>query len=261
MDWKKMFETQRAYYQGGATQSYEARRRALDRLLQGLEEHEDKLLKALQQDLGKAPFEGYMSEIGMVREELHWHRRHLKKMMRPRRVSTPLAQFPSRSFRSPHPRGLVLVMAPWNYPVQLSLSPLVGAVAAGNCVVLKPSNDAPHTAQAMADLLRQCFDPGQVAVVLGGRAENQALLDLPFDHIFFTGGETVGRLVLEKAARHLTPVTLELGGKSPCIVAKDADLSLAARRIVFGKFLNAGQTCVAPDYLLVDRSHCQRQAF
>ena len=257
MDWKKMFETQRAYYQGGATQSYEARRRALDRLLQGLEEHEDKLLKALQQDLGKAPFEGYMSEIGMVREELHWHRRHLKKMMRPRRVSTPLAQFPSRSFRSPHPRGLVLVMAPWNYPVQLSLSPLVGAVAAGNCVVLKPSNDAPHTAQAMANLLRQCFDPGQVAVVLGGRAENQALLDLPFDHIFFTGGETVGRLVLEKAARHLTPVTLELGGKSPCIVAKDADLSLAARRIVFGKFLNAGQTCVAPDYLLVDRSVMQ----
>ena len=148
-------------------------------------------------------------------------------------------------------------MAPWNYPVQLSLSPLVGAVAAGNCVVLKPSNDAPHTAQAMADLLRQCFDPGQVAVVLGGRAENQALLDLPFDHIFFTGGETVGRLVLEKAARHLTPVTLELGGKSPCIVAKDADLSLAARRIVFGKFLNAGQTCVAPDYLLVDRSVMQ----
>lgn len=253
MEIQQIVEAQRVYYESGATQPLQARAQALDRLLDGLGRYEERILAALQQDLGKAPFEGYMTELGMVRDELRWQRSHLKRCARDRRAVTPLAQFKAKSFISPHPYGLVLVMAPWNYPLQLSLEPLIGAVAAGNCAVLKPSDYAPQTAQVMAALLGECFDSRHVAVVLGGRKQNQALLDQRFDRIFFTGGARVGRLVLEKAAAHLTPVTLELGGKSPCIVTDSANLQLAARRIVFGKFLNAGQTCVAPDYLLVQR--------
>lgn len=245
------FSDLRAFYDSGATRSFFARKAALEGLLSGVIRHEEALLRAMEEDLGKSRFEGYMTEVGLVRDEIRFQLKHLKKWMHPRRVPTPLTQFHAVSREVPEPYGLVLVMAPWNYPVQLSLEPLVGAIAAGNCVVLKPSNYAPHTAQALQSLIEEALPAGWARVVLGGRQENEALLDCRFDYIFFTGGRTVGRLVMEKAAQHLTPVSLELGGKSPVLVLDDADIPLAARRIVFGKLLNCGQTCVAPDYVLV----------
>lgn len=224
---------------------------ALDRLYDAIERREDAICAALEQDLGKCPGEAYMTEISMVLSEISCARKHLKRWAAPRRVATPLAQFPSRGYVLKEPYGAVLIMAPWNYPFQLTLCPFVGALAAGNCCLMKPSAYAPATSQLLADLIADCFPPERAAVVQGGREENQALLEERFDYIFFTGGVTVGRLVLEKAARNLTPVTLELGGKSPCIVDDSAAISVAARRIAFGKALNSGQTCVAPDYLLV----------
>ena len=248
------FSGMRAFFDAGNTLEAGIRLGWLRALQQGIVRHEAELLAALELDLGKAPMEGYMTEVGMVLDELRCQIRNLRRWARPRRVRTPLAQFHavSRIYREPY--GLVLVMAPWNYPLQLSLEPLIGAIAAGNCVVLKPSNYAPHTAKAMERLLQDCLPRELVRVVQGGRAENAALLETRFDYIFFTGGKTVGRLVMEKAARYLTPVSLELGGKSPVLVLDDANLDLAARRILFGKLLNAGQTCVAPDYVLVQRS-------
>ena len=248
------FSGMRAFFDAGNTLEAGIRLDWLRALQQGIVRHEAELLAALELDLGKAPMEGYMTEVGMVLDELRCQIRNLRRWARPRRVRTPLAQFHavSRIYREPY--GLVLVMAPWNYPLQLSLEPLIGAIAAGNCVVLKPSNYAPHTAKAMERLLQDCLPRELVRVVQGGRAENAALLETRFDYIFFTGGKTVGRLVMEKAARYLTPVSLELGGKSPVLVLDDANLDLAARRILFGKLLNAGQTCVAPDYVLVQRS-------
>lgn len=245
------FSEMRAFFDAGSTLNIDQRIVWLRALLTGIQKHEQKILAALQQDLGKVPFEGYMTEIGMVLDELRFQIRHLKAWARPRRVRTPLAQFHARSYIHSEPYGLVLIMAPWNYPFQLSIEPLIGAIAAGNCVVLKPSNYAPHTAQAMQIMLEDCLPGNLVRVIQGGRAENTALLDTRFDYIFFTGGKTVGRLVMEKAAQFLTPVSLELGGKSPVIVLNDARIDLAAKRIVFGKLLNAGQTCVAPDYVLV----------
>ena len=248
------FSGMRAFFDAGNTLEAGIRLGWLRALQQGIVRHEAELLAALELDLGKAPMEGYMTEVGMVLDELRCQIRNLRRWARPRRVRTPLAQFHavSRIYREPY--GLVLVMAPWNYPLQLSLEPLIGAIAAGNCVVLKPSNYAPHTAKAMERLLQDCLPRELVRVVQGGRAENAALLETRFDYIFFTGGKTVGRLVMEKAARYLTTVSLELGGKSPVLVLDDANLDLAARRILFGKLLNAGQTCVAPDYVLVQRS-------
>lgn len=245
------FSEMRAFFDAGSTLNIDQRIVWLRALQTGIQKHEQKILAALQQDLGKVPFEGYMTEIGMVLDELRFQIRHLKAWARPRRVRTPLAQFHARSYIHSEPYGLVLIMAPWNYPFQLSIEPLIGAIAAGNCVVLKPSNYAPHTAQAMQIMLEDCLPGNLVRVIQGGRAENTALLDTRFDYIFFTGGKTVGRLVMEKAAQFLTPVSLELGGKSPVIVLNDACIDLAAKRIVFGKLLNAGQTCVAPDYVLV----------
>ncbi len=244
------FSNMRAYFEAGHTLDVNKRIERLKALKAGILRHEKALLDALQADLGKAPMEGYMTEIGMVLDELHYQIKHIKKWAKPLRVKTPMAQFHAYSRVYHDPYGLVLVMAPWNYPFQLSIEPLVGAIAAGNCVVLKPSNYAPHTAQAVEDLLADCLPRELVTDVQGGRAENTALLDTPFDYIFFTGGKTVGKLVMEKAARHLTPVSLELGGKSPVLVMNDADIDLAAKRIIFGKLLNSGQTCVAPDYIL-----------
>lgn len=195
-----------------------------------------------------------MCETGMTLSELSWMRRHLAGLMRDRTVPTPLSQFAARSFRSPSPYGNVLIMSPWNYPLMLTLDPLIDAIAAGNTAMVKPSAYAPETSRVIHKLISECFDPEYVAVVTGGRAENQALLNQKFDKIFFTGGKTVGREVLRHAAEYLTPVTLELGGKSPCIVDATANIRLAARRIVFGKYLNCGQTCVAPDYLYCDAS-------
>lgn len=195
-----------------------------------------------------------MCETGMTLSELSWMRRHLAGLMRGHTVMTPLAQFAAQSFRSPSPYGNVLIMSPWNYPLMLTLEPLIDALAAGNTAVVKPSAYAPATSAVIQKLIAECFDPEYVFVVTGGRAENQALLNQKFDKIFFTGGKAVGREVLRHAAEYLTPVTLELGGKSPCIVDATANIRLAAKRIVFGKYLNCGQTCVAPDYLYCEAS-------
>ena len=254
MEIRELVQQQRRFFASGATKPLAFRLEALQRLNIAMGKWETDILAALQADLHKPPFEGYMTEIGMVREELRFCQRHLARWMRPQRVKTPIAQFAATSFRIAEPYGLALILAPWNYPLQLCLSPLVGAIAAGNCVVLKPSAYAPHTSRVLAALLGEIFDPAYVAVVEGGRAENSALLAERFDYIFFTGSVAVGKVVMAAAAQNLTPVTLELGGKSPSIVTKSADLRLAARRLAFGKCLNAGQTCVAPDYLLIDEA-------
>lgn len=254
MEIHEIVQNQREYFSTGATLPVEVRCSALKALKSQILAEENELKAALKQDLNKSGFEAYMAEIGMVLDELGYAIKHLKGWARPERVGTPLAQFPSRSFIIKEPYGTALIMAPWNYPFLLSIDPLIGAVAAGNCVVLKPSAYAPATSHAMATLLAKVFDPAWVTVIEGGRKENASLLDERFDRIFFTGGMTVGRLVMEKASVHLTPVLLELGGKSPIIVDESADISLAARRIAFGKLLNAGQTCVAPDYLLVQNT-------
>lgn len=254
MEIQELAAQQRTYFNTGATRTAAFRRQALERLRAALLEHEEELNVALLADLNKAPAESYFTETGMVLEELRFQLKHFEKWARPRRVTTPLAQFPSRGKLLPEPYGCVLIMAPWNYPVQLCLIPLVGAIAAGNCAVVKPSAYAPASSAAIAKLLGEIFPPEFVAVVEGGRAENQALLEQKFDYIFFTGSPAVGREVMAAGAKNLTPVTLELGGKSPVIVDSTADIPLAARRIAFGKVLNAGQTCVAPDYLLLHRS-------
>lgn len=251
MEIKKIVERQRAFFMENKTKDLKFRLQALKRLEDALVENEEALSAALKEDLNKSPMEAYMTEIGMTLSELRYVRRNLAKWDRDMSVPSPLAQFHAKSFIKREPYGVALVMAPWNYPVMLSLEPLIGAIAAGNCCVLKPSAYAPATSKALARLIRDSFPPRYVAVVEGGRAENTELLEQRFDYIFFTGGVTVGKLVMEKAARNLTPVTLELGGKSPCIVDETANLKLAAKRLVFGKYLNSGQTCVAPDYLLV----------
>ncbi len=224
---------------------------ALERLQEIIRRREGDICLALQQDLGKCPEEGYMTEVGMVLSEINHVIRHLHRWAAPKKVRTPLVLFPAKSRILSEPYGVVLIMAPWNYPFLLTMAPFIGALAAGNHAILKPSNYAPATSDIIARIIGECFPAEQAAVVLGGRTENQQLLDEHFDYIFFTGGVTVGKIVQEKAAKYLTPTTLELGGKSPCIVDDSADIKLAARRIAFGKALNAGQTCVAPDYLLV----------
>ena len=254
MEIQELAAQQRTYFNTGATRTAAFRRQALERLRAALLEHEEELNAALLADLNKAPAESYFTETGMVLEELRFQLKHFEKWARPRRVITPLAQFPSRGERLPEPYGCVLIMAPWNYPVQLCLTPLAWAIAAGNCAVVKPSAYAPASSAAIAKLLGEIFPPEFVAVVEGGRAENRTLLEQKFDYIFFTGSPAVGREVMAAGAKNLTPVTLELGGKSPVIVDSTADIPLAARRIAFGKVLNAGQTCVAPDYLLLHRS-------
>ena len=228
------------------------RTKVLDDLKAAILRHEADIDAALKADLGKSRMEGYMCETGMTLAELSWMRRHLAGLMRDKTVYTPISQFAARSFQSPAPYGVTLIMSPWNYPLMLTLEPLIDALAAGNTAVVKPSAYSPATSEVIRTILAECFPPEYVFVVTGGRAENQALLEQKFDKIFFTGGKAVGREVLRHAAEHLTPVTLELGGKSPCIVERTAKIGLAAKRIVFGKYLNCGQTCVAPDYILCD---------
>ncbi len=248
---EQLVAKQRDYFAKGETLSVEKRLQALERLEKALRNGEEELCRAMKADLGKSCTEGYMCEVGLTLSELGYVKRHLRSWSRDRRARTPLAQFHARSFTVQEPYGVVLVMSPWNYPVLLTLEPLIGALAAGNCCVVKPSAYSPETSAVMARLLRSIFPEEYVAVVEGGRQENQGLLAQKFDYIFFTGGVNVGKLVMEKASAHLTPVTLELGGKSPCIIDEHANLKLAARRLVFGKYLNCGQTCVAPDYALV----------
>ncbi|MDE6933328.1 MAG: aldehyde dehydrogenase [Oscillospiraceae bacterium] len=250
---QQIVQKQRAYFQTGATLGLDFRLQALERLSACIRVNEQAIHKALWQDLGKSPFEGYMCETGMVLSELSYMRRHLRAFAKERAVRTPLAQFHARSYKKPSPYGVTLIMSPWNYPFLLTMEPLVDAIAAGNTAVVKPSAYSPHTSQLMARMIRKCFSQEYVAVVTGGRAENAALLEQKFDLIFFTGSQAVGREVMARASEHLTPVILELGGKSPCVVDRTANLKLAARRIVFGKYLNCGQTCVAPDYVYCDR--------
>lgn len=251
MNIEKAVKRQQQFFKTGRTRDYAFRRTALLKLKVSMKRYEKELIKALQKDLRKSETESYMAEIGLTLSELEYHLQHLRKWMRPEHVKTPLAQFPARSFSVSEPYGVVLIMAPWNYPVLLCLEPVISAIAAGNCVILKPSAYAPATSKVLACMLGEIYPEKYVLVVEGGREENTRLLDCRFDKIFFTGSAQVGRLVLEKAAKNITPVTLELGGKSPCIVDETANLKLAARRIAFGKILNSGQTCVAPDYLLI----------
>ena len=250
---KDILQQQNHFFSSGKTIQAEFRLKQLESLKEAMIRHEADLAAALKADLGKSRMESYMCEIGLTLSELTWMQKHLRSLMRSKRVSTPTAQFAAKSFRSPSPYGTVLIMSPWNYPVLLTLDPLIDAIAAGNTAVVKPSAYAPCTFDVMKTMIEECFPAHYVAVVDGGRAENQTLLQQRFDMIFFTGGKTVGREVLRHAAEYLTPVTLELGGKSPCIVDSTAKIRLAAKRIVFGKYLNCGQTCVAPDYILCDK--------
>ena len=250
---KDILQQQNHFFSSGKTIPAEFRLKQLESLKEAMIRHEADLAAALKEDLGKSRMESYMCEIGLTLSELTWMQKHLRSLMRSKRVSTPAAQFAAKSFRYPSPYGTVLIMSPWNYPVLLTLDPLIDAIAAGNTAVVKPSAYAPCTFNVMKTMIEECFPAHYVAVVDGGRAENQALLQQRFDMIFFTGGKTVGREVLRHAAEYLTPVTLELGGKSPCIVDSTAKIRLAAKRIVFGKYLNCGQTCVAPDYILCDK--------
>lgn len=253
MDFTPLIARQRTHFQSGATLPQEFRRAQLRKLLTLLEAHQGDLLAALQRDLRKSPQEAYTSELGFVLSEIRYALRHLAKWMKPARCRAPLLAWPARGSIRPEPYGLALIIGPWNYPLQLLLAPLVGAIAAGNCVVLKPSEFAPETAGVIGRIIGTAFSEEFIAVVQGEQATAEALLQQRFDTIFFTGSTATGRAVMTAAARHLTPVTLELGGKCPCIVAADAPLALTARRIVWGKFMNAGQTCVAPDHVLVDQ--------
>lgn len=244
----------REYFNSGVTLNLKTREQILKKLKQSIIRHEKEIFDALNQDLGKSETESYMSEVGLVLSEISYCLKHFKKWAKPKKVASPLAQFPSKSFMLYEPRGVVLIMSPWNYPFMLTLEPLIGAICAGNCCVLKPSNYSPAVSAVIRKIVSECFDANHVHVVLGGREQNQELLDQRFDYIFFTGGVNVGKIVAEKASKFLTPITLELGGKSPLIIEKSANIKLAAKRVAFGKYLNCGQTCVAPDYCLVDNS-------
>lgn len=251
---QSIIQTQRAFFDSGATLPVDSRIQALKKLQSCILRYEEEIGEALKQDLGKSSYESYMCETGLVLSEISYMLRHVRSYAREKRVRTPLAQFHSRSFKKPSPYGVVLIMSPWNYPFLLTLDPLVDAIAAGNTAVVKPSAYSPHTSDLMVKIIKESFPPEYVTVVTGGRTENTCLLNEHFDYIFFTGSQAVGREVMRCASAHLTPVTLELGGKSPCIVEKTANLKLAAKRIVFGKYLNCGQTCVAPDYIYCDAS-------
>jgi len=250
---KQVLEEMRACFMSGETLDVDGRIRRLQELRQAIGAFEEEILAALETDLGKAAFEGYATELGVVYGELDHTLRHLRAWAKPRRMPTPMVQFPSASRVYAEPLGVVLIMSPWNYPFQLAIAPLIAALAAGNCAVVKPSRYASATAAVVERLLQSCFPPRYVSVFQGGGEVNTRLLEQRFDHIFFTGSVKVGKVVMRAAAEQLTPVTLELGGKSPAIVDGTADIDLAARRIVWGKCINAGQTCVAPDYLLVQR--------
>lgn len=246
---KNIITKQRVFFKSKATLPVSYRIEALKKLKKAIQDNESRICAALNSDLGKSASESYMCEVGLTLSEISYMLSHIKKFAGEKTVATPLAQFASRSYVKPVPYGLVLIMSPWNYPFLLTMEPLVNAISAGNTCVVKPSAYSPATTAVMTELIRQCFDEKYVAVITGGRAENRCLLNCEFDYIFFTGSQAVGKEVLRHAAEHLTPSALELGGKSPCIVDATANLKLAARRIVFGKYLNCGQTCVAPDYL------------
>ncbi len=251
---KDIVQTQRDFFNTRVTYDIRFRIQQLKALKKTLHEHEDEILAALKKDLNKAPFEAYVSELHFVHEEINYMIKNIKKLSKPERKKSPLLNFPSSSTLYKEPYGVMLAIAPWNYPVQLSLVPVVGAIATGNCAILKPSNYSQHSAKVLSKMIKKTFKPNYITTVEGDRTVNKALLDQKFDHIFFTGSPEIGKLVMQKASKHLTPVTLELGGKSPCVVDKNVNLALAAKRIAWGKLFNAGQTCIAPDYMLVHTS-------
>ncbi|MFQ3680040.1 MAG: aldehyde dehydrogenase family protein [Pseudanabaenaceae cyanobacterium] len=254
MTYTALLQAQRDFFASGVTRSLAFRQEQLRVLAQALQAQEARALQVLQADLGKPPLEALGAELLLVAQEISWARRQLPRWVRSQRVPLTLTQWPGRAEVRPEPLGVSLILSPWNYPLQLALVRMVGAIAAGNCAIVKPSEWAPHTSQFLQDLCQTVFPPEYVRVVTGDKETAIALLAEKFDQIFFTGSTRVGRLVMQAAAVHLTPVTLELGGKSPAVVAPDADLEVAVRRIVWGKFLNAGQTCIAPDYVWVPRS-------
>ncbi len=250
MNINDIISAQKNYFLSGETLSVEFRKETLKKLYNTIKLNEQEIYSALKSDLGKSDFEGYMCEIGMTLAEISYMIKNLRRFSKERRVKTPISQFSAKSYIKPVPYGNVLIMSPWNYPFLLTMEPLVDAVAAGNTAVVKPSAYSPATGAVVEKIISDCFAPEYVAVVTGGRKENAELLEKKFDFVFFTGSQNVGKEVLRHTAETLTPAVLELGGKSPCIVDETAKIALAAKRIVFGKFLNCGQTCVAPDYIL-----------
>ncbi|MBE7040047.1 MAG: aldehyde dehydrogenase [Ruminococcaceae bacterium] len=249
-----LLERQRKYYKTGITIPVNFRIRQLKKLYDTVKKYEKEINEALKKDLGKSHYEGFMCECGLVLSEISYMIRHTKRFSKRKTVYTPLAQFASHSYKQPVPYGNTLIMSPWNYPFLLAIDPLADCIAAGNTAILKPSAYSPATSKIIEKIITECFEPEYVAVVTGGREENSALLEQKFDFVFFTGSNAVGKEVLRHTAEHLTPAVLELGGKSPCIVDASADIKLSAKRIVFGKYLNCGQTCVAPDYILCEKS-------
>ena len=243
---------QREFFQTGKTKDVAFRIAQLKILKQAILENEKAILQALKGDLNKPEFEAYATEI-LVYKEIDYAIKHIKAWTKPQKAAVPMEFFPYSAKIYPEPLGVVLIIGPWNYPFNLIIAPLVGAIAAGNCTILKPSELAPHTSSLLADTIAKYFDPAYIALVEGGVETSQNLLAEKFDYIFFTGGTSVGKIVMEAAAKHLTPVTLELGGKSPCIVDTEINLEHTIKRITWGKFINAGQTCIAPDYILVDK--------
>ncbi|MFM9414183.1 aldehyde dehydrogenase [Peptococcus simiae] len=249
---KNRLDKQKHYFNTGVTRSLAFRKRVLLALKAAIQRYEKPLVEALAADLNKSAYESYMTEIGLVIQEINHHLKSVDKWMKPVRHRVGLNAFPGKAYTLAEPYGLVLILSPWNYPVNLTLMPLVGALAAGNCVALKPSEFSPYTTAVLQKMFQESFSDQLISVFVGDASLSERLLEERYDYIFFTGSSPIGKKVMSAAANHLTPVTLELGGKSPCIITADADLSLAAKHIAFGKILNAGQTCVAPDYVLAD---------
>ena len=253
MNYEELIKEQRAFFNNRTTGDISFRKQSLTALQKAIRKYEKELSEALRKDLGKAPFESYMTEIGFILSEIRHTLKHLDKWAAAKRCKTPLFLFGSTSHTRPEPYGIVLILSPWNYPVQLLLAPLVGAIAAGNCAILKPSPRTGHTNHILGKLISETFPPQYIAFLETDNRQTDNLLKQHFDYIFYTGGVAFGKRIMMAAAKNLTPVTLELGGKSPCIVDNDAHIQIAARRIVWGKYLNCGQTCVAPDYIFVHR--------
>lgn len=251
-----IFKNQKEFFESGKTINIDYRIKNLKKLNDIIKKNEDKILNELKKDLGKSNFEGYVTEVGILYDDINFHIKNVKKWSSEEKRKSPIVYYPSKSYIYKEPYGVTLIIGPFNYPFQLVIAPLIGAISAGNTAIIKPSENSRNIALLLEKLINENFPEGYLRVVnpLGGKETVSLLLDKPFDYIFFTGSVRVGKLVMQKAAQHLTPVTLELGGKSPCIVDSDAKLKLAAKRIVWGKFLNAGQTCVAPDYLCVHKS-------
>ncbi|ETI66733.1 aldehyde dehydrogenase [Neobacillus vireti] len=253
-NYNSIIAKQKDFFRSEVTKDVSYRLEALHKLRNGIKNNEQVLMDALRADLNKSEFDAYTSEIGFVLEELRFTLKHLRSWVKPKKVKTPLTHIGSRSYIYSEPYGVALIIAPWNYPFQLAIAPLIGAIAAGNCAVIKPSELTPKTSEILGKIISDLYPEEYISVVQGGVETSQALLNEKFDYIFFTGSVPVGKVIMEAAAKNLTPVTLELGGKSPCIVHKDANLKLAAKRIAWGKFTNAGQTCIAPDYLYLHKS-------